>query len=74
MIRKNWFLNAACKGNGAKPVRVIDTAGPITWGWSGRLGPHLRRLPVRRNSVSVGRRATQRHTRPVGTLNMNEGR
>lgn len=39
MIRKNWFLNAACKGNGATPNSVIDVAdNSLVWGWAGRTG------------------------------------
>ncbi|MEF2736275.1 MAG: hypothetical protein U0N15_03500 [Bifidobacterium choerinum] len=38
MKRTNCFLNSACRGDGAKPVRVVDTAGPITWGCGDRFG------------------------------------
>ncbi len=39
MVRRmNFFLNSACRGDGAKPVRVGDTAGPITWGHDYRFG------------------------------------
>lgn len=39
MIRKNWFLNAACRGDGAKPTTLLDVAsGGIVWGWAGKNG------------------------------------
>ncbi len=39
MIRKNWFLNAACRGDGAKPTTLTDVAAEgLTWGWAGKNG------------------------------------
>ena len=36
MIRKNWFLNAACSGDGAKPTTLLDVAANgLVWRWAG---------------------------------------
>lgn len=39
MIRKNWFRNAACRGDGAKPNYTTDVAASgIVWNWAQRNG------------------------------------
>lgn len=39
MIRKNWFLNAACRDDGAKPNNLTDVAdNSLAWRWAGQPG------------------------------------
>lgn len=39
MIRKNWFLNAACSDDGAKPtILTAIAANGLVWRWGGRNG------------------------------------
>lgn len=39
MTRKNWFRNAACRGDGAKPTTLLDVAANgLVWRWAGGNG------------------------------------